>query len=213
MARQKERMIIKHQPSTIEIFLCIASMPKWAKLLINEEPMKPYIEMLKGLIEKKFYSEKNERLTIKAISTDLKIETGKVVKWLTAIYKDIFELNESKPELFYDNAISVTLFMRHYDDVETFRISLPALPREYEMFRFYFAKAKVGTDYFWVQHVEHSIENDRCEICIWLRGGMVNKYREFLFEKAKFYDSIDFMDAFNMADFEIDNELKKIYKE
>ena len=57
MARQKEKVIIKHQPNTIEIFLCIASMPKWAKLLINEEPMKPYIDMLKGLLEKNFYSD------------------------------------------------------------------------------------------------------------------------------------------------------------
>ena len=213
MARQKERMVIKHQPTTIEIFVCIASMPNWAKLLINEEPTKPYIEMLKGLIERNFYSKKNERLTIKAIATDSKIDSGKATKWLTAIYEDIFKLNENKPELFYDKTIPVTLYMRHYDDSETFRISLPALPREYEMFRFYFVKAKVGTDYFWVERVEHSIENDKYEICIWLHGGMVNKYREYLFEKAKFYESIEFMNFYKMADFEIDNELKKVYKE
>lgn len=88
MARHKERVKIHYEPSTIETFLCIASMPKWANLLINAEPTKPYIEMLKGLVEMNFYNERNERLTIKAIAADLKTDTGKVTKWLTAIYQD-----------------------------------------------------------------------------------------------------------------------------
>ena len=212
MARQKERVLFKHQPTTIEIFLCIASMPKWSKLLINEQPTKPYIEMLKALVERNFYKERNERLTIKAIATDIKIDSGKVVKWLPMIYEDIYELNENKPDLFYDNGIAVRLYMRHYDDTETYRLSLPALPREHEIFRFYFAKSKVGTDYFWIERIEYSIEDDSCEICIWLHGGIANKYRTFLFEKAKFYNSIGFMDAHNMTDHEIDNELKIFIK-
>lgn len=212
MARHKERVKINHEPSTIETFLCISSMPEWVKLLIHAEPDKPYIEMLKGLAERDFYNDRNERLTIKKIATDLKIETSKVTKWLNAVYQDIFDLNENKPELFNKNGIPVTLYLHHFDDSAAFKISLPALPREYEMFRFYFAKAKMGTDYFWVHRVEHSIEADAYEVCIWLRGGLTNKFREFLYDKAMFYNRIGFMDAMNKTEWQIDDELRSIYK-
>ena len=200
MARHKERVKIHYEPSTIETFHCIASMPKWAKLLIDVNPDKPYNEMLKGLVQRNFYNERNERLTIKSIAADLKTDTGKVTKWLTAIYQDIFELNENNPELFCQNGIAVTLYLHYFDDSAAFKVSLPALPREYEMFRFYFVKAKMGTDYYWVHRVEHSIENDTYETCIWLRGGLTNKYREFLYDKAKFYNRIGFMDTIDKSE-------------
>ncbi len=212
MARYKERVKIHHEPSTLETFLCIASMPKWSKLLIDAHPDKPYIGMLKGLAERDFYNDRNERLTIKKIAADLKTDTSKVTKWLTAVYGDIFELNENNPALFSGNGIPVTLYMNHFDDSASFKISLPALPREYEMFRFYFARAKVGTDYFWVHRVEHSIEVDTYEVCIWLRGGLVNKYREFLYDKAMFYNHIGLLDAMNKTEWQIDEDLKKLYK-
>lgn len=212
MARHKEKLEVHHDPSTIEIFLCIASMPKWAKLLIEAEPTKPYVEMLKELSQKNFYSDRNEKLTIKKISTDLKINTAKITKWFTAIYQDIFDLNETKPELFYEKGIAVTLYLRNFDDSEAFRISVSALPREYEMFRFYFAKAKMGIEYYWVYRIEHSIEEDNYEICIWLRGGFANKYREILYDKAMFYNEISLGDTVNKSEYEIDNELRKIYK-
>jgi hypothetical protein len=212
MGRQKERVEIHHQPSTIETFLCIASMPKWAKLLIDADPTKPYIEMLQGLIEKKFYTDRNEKLTIKKIGSDLKIDTAKVTKWLALIYQDIFDVNETKPELFCDKGIPVTLYLHHFDDSAAFKISVPALPREFEMFRFYFAKAKMGIEYYWVHRVEHSIEEDEREICIWLRGGFVNRYREFLYDKAKFYNEIPFRGVQDKTEYEIDAELRKIYK-
>ena len=108
-------------------------------------------------MKKRFYRDFNEKLSIKRIAADLKLDTAKVTKWLNVIYQDIFKLNETKPELFFERGIAVTLYLRHFDDTEAMKVSLPALPREYEMFRFYFAKAKMGIEYYWVYRVEHCI--------------------------------------------------------
>ena len=42
-------------------------------------------------------------------------------------------------------------------------VSLPALPRKFESFKFSFIRGKLGIDYFWVKKVEHLIEADKTE--------------------------------------------------
>ena len=212
MGRHKERVQIHHEPTTTERFLCIASMPKWSKLLLEHEPNKPYCDILSGLIEKGFYSESDEKRTIKKMAADLKTDSGKLTKWIGAIYQDIFELNEQKSELFYADGIKTILYMKYFDDSASLSLTLPVIPREYEMFRFYFAKAKTGAEYYWVHRVEHSIEADTYEVCIWLNGGFANKYRDFLYDKAKFYNRIGFFDLHQKTESQIDDELMKIYK-
>ena len=69
-------------------------------------------------------------------------------------------------------------------------------------------KAKLGIDYFWVKKVEHSIFDFESEICIWLEGGFLNKYREFAFEKISFHEKIGVMAEYDLHRFEIDKIIK-----
>jgi hypothetical protein len=212
MARYKVNNEIHHQPSTLQVFYCIRAIPSWVVLLVNNEPDKPYIKMLKVLIERNFYKDQESEIYIKNIAKDLKLDSNKVSKWLKDAYHDIFELNGTKPELFYGTGVPVNLFMKYYDDHADLRITLPVIPREFESFGFYFVKAKVGTDNFWVHRIEHSYGEDGYEIFIWLRGGFMNKYRELLFDKAMFYDRIPFKDAIHNTENQNDEKLKRIYK-
>lgn len=91
-------------------------------------------------------------------------------------------------------------------------ISLPMLPGVYDTVRCPFIKAKVGIDYFWVRKIEHEIENDHVVVVVWLSGGAVNRYREFLLDKGLFEQKIHFMDMYQKLPFEIDEILRKVYR-
>lgn len=212
MGRTKERRKILHEPSTHEIFYCLSNMSSYAKILSRQSSEKQYVNFLHWLIEKDFYSTRTEKISIKKIATDFKSDSAKVTKWIHEIYEDIFELNNDKPELFQTEGIKVTMYFRSYDNTCTLFTSLIVLPREFETIRMYFVKAKVGIDYFWVKKVEHTVEEDKTEITLWLEGGFLNKYREFALDKALFQGWIHFMDVYDKHSFELDDELKKIYK-
>lgn len=213
MGRTKERRKILHEPSTHEIFYCIGAATNYPKLLDEQKPNKAYIDFLRWLIEKDFYNDRNEKITIKKIASDFKSDTAKVTKWIHEIYNDIFELNNDKPELFQKEGIKVTMYMKSYDNSCTLAIAMPVLPREFETVRIYFVKAKIGIDYFWVKKIEHTIVDNTTEVTLWLEGGFLNKYREFALDKALFQERIYFMDVYEKHAFELDEELKKIYRQ
>ena len=212
MGRTKERVKIHHKPSTNEIFTCLANMPSYSEILLQKKQDKPYKEFLGGVIQKNFYINHSEKITVKKMASDCKAETSKITKWIHEIYHDIFELNNDEPSLYQKEGIKVALYMKHYDDACTFLINLPVIPREYETIRFHFVQAKMGIDYFWVKKIEHTIDNENAEVTLWLQGGFLNKFREFALDKALFQGWIHFMDVYHKQEFELDEEIKKIYR-
>src|SRR4051812_24101848 len=116
MPRYKERKKFVHEPSTKEIFYCLKSAPNWVQLLLDDSSIKPYKEFLKFIIQREFYENFGDKLTIKKISEDFKEKTSKVTTWIAQLYEDIFELNDSKPELFVKEGITVSLYMKYYDN-------------------------------------------------------------------------------------------------
>jgi hypothetical protein len=209
MPRTKERIKIIHEPSTHEVFVCLAQMPSYSKLLLEHKPDKAYAKFLSWLIEIDFNNDKNEKTILKKLAADFKIETVKATKWIGEIYKDIFELNNERPELFQKGAIKVSLYMKYYDNRCSFLTAMPVVPREFETIRFSFVKSEVGVDYFWVKKVDYDFTNNDVEITIWLEGGFPNKYREFALDKALFHDWIGFMDVYDKQPFELDESIKR----
>ena len=100
MPQLKERTKILHQPSTHEIFMCLSYMPKWSEILWTHEVDKPYKPFLKWLIETRFFPHREEKITVKKLSLDFKMDASKITKWLHQIYDDIIELNFEKSDLF-----------------------------------------------------------------------------------------------------------------
>ncbi len=85
------------------------------------------------------------------------------------------------------------------------------MPREYEKVSFYFAKAKVGTDHYWVKEVKYVIEENSITVIIELIGSFLNRYREFVLDKAMYQGKIGYGDFYHKHAFELDDLLKKIY--
>ncbi len=212
MARSNERRKILHNPSTHEIFLCLSWIPAYSKILADHGPRKSYSDFLDWLIQKRFYNDRTGKVIIKNIAKEYKSDSAKVTKWMREIYEEIFDLNYDRPELFQKEGVKVCLYFSHYDNGCTFYTSLPAVPREFETVRFPFVKGKVGIDFFWVKNVEHEIIEDVTSISIWLSGGFLNKYRQFALDKAIFHGLIHFTDVYDRHDFELDDEIRKIYR-
>ncbi|MGC4128515.1 MAG: hypothetical protein QM564_02925 [Bergeyella sp.] len=204
MARRKERPKFIHKASTIEYLHCLQNMTKWSELLLSQNNGKEYNEFLKWILEQDYFAE--EHMTITQISKLSGYPSTKISKWLQEIYNGILELNENHPELFYtESGIEVLLYIRYYDNYCSFWLTVPAIPRVYETFDFFFIKAKIGWNSFWVKDVQHSIDNNKSSVCIFLEGGILNKYREFAVEKALFENKISFTDQYDKFDFQIDD--------
>lgn len=213
MARFKEREKIYHKPSTLEIFGCLSGKFTYAKILAAHTTEKAYATFLQWIIEKEFYSERNENISIKKIAADFKSEPTKVTKWIKDIYADIFDLNYDKPELFQRSGIKVCFYCRYYDDSCFLNTFVAALPREFETVKIPFVKGKMGTDYFWVEKIEHQFFDDEHDITIWLKSGSANKYRQFALDKALYQGHIHWADVFHKYDYELDQEIKRIYRD
>ncbi|MBK8451689.1 MAG: hypothetical protein IPL42_17415 [Saprospiraceae bacterium] len=102
--------------------------------------------------------------------------------------------------------------MKHYDSYFSFYTSLPVFPREYETLKFPFAEGVVGTRNFWVKKIEHEIIEDNALVTIFLVGEVLNKYREFALDKALFQGWIHNLDVYELSPFELEDEIKKIYR-
>jgi hypothetical protein len=211
MSRIKQRSKILHTPSTHEIFYCLSQSPGYCKTLLDEQPQSSFSNFLKWLIEINFYNDVESKITTKRLATEFKSDAAKVTKWIHDIYEEIFDLNYDKPHLFQNNGIGVSLHLKSYDNFCTFKTSISVIPREFEDIEFPFVKAKMGTARFWVKKVQHEIA-DTTSVAIWLQGDFLNKYTEFAIDKALFYGWIGYSDTYRLYPFELDDQLKQLFR-
>ena len=211
MSRQKQREKITHKPSVQDILYSMTNCSDWLELLLKEG--KPsYQDFLNKLFEKALYRGLNQRVSITRIAKELGYTPIKVTKWITEMYEDIFTLNEEKPELFKQEGTRHELYFKHYDNYAALSLWLKTTPKEHERFSFYFLNAKLGFSTFYISQIHHHYEQCEHRVHIYLEGGFPNSYRSFILDKAQFYRQISLMDIHKKYDFEIDEELKSLYK-
>jgi hypothetical protein len=154
----------------------------------------------------------NKRITVVRLAKEFNKPSGKIKQWIAQIYEDVFDLNESSPHLFQKEGIKVSMYFKNNDNFTGFNISVQCIPREGERLSCYFVKAKVGTDMFYVNRVQHMFDLNH-NVEIWTMGGCVNKYREFMLDRAEFQGRIGWYDLHNQHPYELDEYLRKIYRD
>ncbi|RYE56996.1 MAG: hypothetical protein EOP48_06785 [Sphingobacteriales bacterium] len=203
---KKKPSIDLHKPSTHDVLVCLSDAPVWASKLLGQN--KVYDCFLQNLLQHNFFMVDGERTTIKKISVQTEIKPDLVNKWLRKIYDDIFDLNYEQPELFRKSGVKHKLHFRYtFGEAAWLNVWLEATPAVHETFHCYFVKAKVGTDRFWVKEVSHDIEDGEQEIDVYLEGGFVNRYREWLLDKARFEGYLSFYELYSLKDYQIDEQL------
>ncbi len=196
--------------SKIDTYYCMISCPKWVQLLIGNG--KDYQTFLSGLISVNFFEGIDGRTTITRMSRELGIKTQLISKWIKEMYQDILDLNFDKPELFQAEGIFHELHFKGFRGRVTLKLWLKAIPRLYEKVELFFLDAKIGSRVFWVKDVHHEIEDGEHTVSIMLDGGILNKYRTELLDRALFDGVLGFMDIYEGNEFEIDKQLKLFYK-
>lgn len=211
MPRLKERIKIIHRPSTKEIFLSLASMPSWSRILF-EHSTNPYCEFLGWLMDRDFL-EQDERIIIRNISKNFGADPVKISKWLSEIYNDILDLNYERSELFKSDGKRHELHFQYFDSYGVANVWLLSTPRLYEGLSFPFINAKVGARSFFVDDVDHIIDEGTHCIRVNLSGGSVNRYREFMVERARFEGLIDYWTFRDSFSHDLDDNLRKWYRQ
>lgn len=186
-------------------------MPSFAKTLSANSKGARFHHFLSTLIDQNFYRDCSEKISVKQMAADAGTDAIKATRCLREIYEAIFELNEEQPTLFQQKGIAVQLILSNGDNCSSFHSSLAALPRAFERLNFYFVKAKVGTDRFWVRRVEHELTETGIALTLWLDGGQLNRYREYALDKALFHGQMGFMEVYRKSDDEVNGELKKLF--
>lgn len=209
MVRINEKPKIVYRATTLEYLYCLADMPKWSQVLLEQNSIKAYDKFLNLILEKQYFKDV-EKISIKKIAELSGYPSIKISKWLREIYNDILELNELKPQLFcFSGDVQVQFQFKYFDNYGSFTTSLAVTPRIYETVDFFFIKAEIGSSSFWVKDVRHIIGEDKKYVLVILSGISLNIYREFALSKALFEGTINFMDVYHKYEFEIDEHLLK----
>jgi hypothetical protein len=208
----RKKNIVKriYKPSTKEIFHSISDMPGWAEVLLKEKEG-PWSGFLQWVLERGFFEGKKD-LTIRKMAKDFGTDPAKLTKWISDIYNSIFDLNEEQADLFKADGIKHDLHASYFNNNIYATVWLLRTPLIYEGFTFSFFKARVGTSWFYVEDIHHTLTKGEHSIRVQLTGGILNRYREELLERARFEQLIDYSDIMNMGSWELDDNLRKWYK-
>lgn len=190
-------------PKIKAIKFSLLSEARWMRLLSGLG--KPYEHIIEGFIEIANYwntdncESKDREVTIKWIAEKLNETPQNINKWLPRIYQDLFELNDSRPELFASEGEILCCFLLsgfEYDRTCAFSFGVPTIPHRGDSLSFRFTNAALDCESFYIQDVRFSRFFGETNIFIHCdpRNSYrsTNHYREFLLEKARFMNQINY---------------------
>lgn len=195
-----------------DLLYCLLYERQWLELLQN----KPYERLLTYLLEEVKQNEEGEfgKISIKDVIEA--ISDKRVTKWLPMIFKDLTDLNFDHPELFRgegsDFLYDLYFSDRYGDSHFHFKLWLNKPLQVYDEFRWHFLKAKFSMDFFWVEKISHDFGNKQLSTTVWMRNGLPNRYRDFLYDRAEFEERFSWGQKYSMNEPEMDKFLKQTYK-
>jgi hypothetical protein len=193
--------------SSKQMILDIASMRSMALKLLKEG--KDYNPLLKALTDQDYYY--NDDLNVPSLQ-DLAQTSGlkynKVRSYLKEIYNDLM-LNFGEGKTIKFNSVEYWFSLRAYDKYMVFVTDkLQIIPRVGEGITVPFFRAYIGTDFFYVEQVRHSLEDQKQIVNIFLNNGTYNLYWHFRKDQAEEEGEISIHDKLNMNDLQLKRKLK-----
>ncbi|ALJ05186.1 hypothetical protein APS56_08640 [Pseudalgibacter alginicilyticus] len=175
------------------------------KLLGNDEK---YRKLIAFMMSNDFLESDEPLPSLKSMESSLNMKAHKLRKLITDLYNELFSyelkhgLKFNKLEIYFD----LHCFEGQFGYFKC--TDLAYIPRVGENMTIPFLKAKVGTDYFYVYSIRHTLENDVQRIDIRLNSGFFNQY--FHFEKHKAYElgRISLGDLFRKHDLNLKDKME-----
>ncbi|WP_204345541.1 hypothetical protein [Psychroserpens algicola] len=167
-----------------------------------------YKQLIEFMLSKDFIDSDEYLPSLKQIGIELNIKPYTLSKLIKDLYNEVFDLEKenylefNKPEIYFD--------LNYFENDRGYFLckNLAYIPRVGENIDIPFLKAQVGTDYFYVDSIRHSLDTNVQRIFISLKSGLYNKY--FHYEKYKAYEQgrIDSSDLFYKHDLSIKKKMK-----
>ncbi len=166
-----------------------------------------YKDLLNYLTAKDYLNDDNLKIpTFKEIENATGIKTYHIRKQLSEIYESFFS---------YDNGMrfnfkkcEIVFIMKNYQRYASVICNnISHLPRIGDNISLSFVKAKVGTDYFYVDDIRHYFEENSQSIHIFLKGGIFNQYWHNRLHEAMEKRELPFKDFYDLNDYELKQKL------
>lgn len=188
--------------SSNQMILDIASMRSQAQKLENREV--DYNSVLQAIIKDDiYYDDDLEIPSIKQLGLQLNLSYDKVRRYIRKIYDDLTSEDGCKLPFEFKEvefSIGVNGFNGY---VHFIAKSLPMVPRVGESFCVPYFKAILGTDHFFVETIQHYLEDQRQVVHIQLKAGFYNAYWHYRKDKALEEGEIGFTDIYNKSEFQL----------
>lgn len=196
---------MRYSSTPKEILYSILSIwPQVSKEFGNKEKYKPLISFLSA---KDYYNDYDIPYPkMKEIKSVTGLKSYQLRKQLTEIYDKLFAFDEGFE--FEFNKTTMLVHVEYNKNFGAFNCKpLKYLPRIGENISLRFLKAKIGIDFFYVQDIKHSFEENRHIIDLFLKGGIFNSYWYYRKYKAEELNEINFRDIYDLYDFQIKAKL------
>lgn len=174
------------------------------KLFGKEEK---YRELISYMMSNDFLESSTTLPSLKSIELILNVKSYNLRKLIIDLYNEFFS-NELKNSLRFPK-LEVYFDLSYFEGQKGYFKcdKLVCIPRVGENITISFLKAKVGTDWFYVDSIRHDFEKDIQRIDISLKSGTFNTY--LYYEKYKAYEErrISTNDLFNKHDLAIKRKI------
>ncbi len=200
LSSSKQTIMKKQKYSSPEILIDLKKLKPYLSIFLKEGKHS-FDPIIRAILKHKGFTE----------DSNTSIPTPKELSVLCGFKPDKFrrELIKCYETLFNTQWEHYNLFELEIEEVE-FRLeislfgnsltiktkSLPLVPRVGENFEIPFFRAKLGTTFFYVKSIDHSIEGKKQIVTIWLMAGHYNMHRELKQSKAYLRQEISFGEYF-----------------
>jgi len=195
--------IVENKISVKQILVDILSiMPQVEKEFKNKER---YSKLVGFLSSKDYYVDEDLAYpTLKEIEAITGLKTYHIRKQLLEIYKRLLDYEYT----FDFNEVEIFVHIQYFKNFATVKCkNLTHIPKIGENITLPFLRAKVGTDYFFVEDIRHQFEENKQIITLFLIGGIFNSYWYYRKHKAFELGEIGIGEKYDLDEFDMKSRL------
>ena len=140
------------------------------------------------------------------ISIKTGIKTYDIRKKIKSLYDEIFDFDSGVKLRF--RKTEIYFWLEYFKNYTAFKCDeLACVPRVGDNIEIPFLKAKINTDYFYVESIRHSFEGDRQIIHVNCKPGTFNAYWHLRKHEAIEKRELGFHDFYDLNEYEIKDKL------
>jgi hypothetical protein len=167
-----------------DILLAIPYLPKVALSLLGQG--QGYDPLLLEILKYNPFIEEDQHFpSSKELQAQLRLSPTKLRTMLERIYNDFLSSIDGPDTTLIIGSTLVEFYVRFFDKRANFCARLDHIPKVGDEMELSFLRPIFNLYHFYVQSINHHLENDKHSITIWLKAGTFNLYEHLELDHAK----------------------------